>query len=814
MQADESENEASLPAEVDVHCKVSFSDDLFVKHSVEHVREVEKEIRHNTELKREELRLMVGRRYRDIIEAADDLHTMHNIAEDALGQLQALRSGISRLQQYPVIPKVSLPLGAQLRSNVLATFLADLCDMFSALSVQADWATLGWLFSLAVYVDSALIEFHGETPNMVRTIWRDVYASRCKLTEKCEQAFSPRLDADEVCQMLCCLMLMEKRPLDQLPSMFYSWCFKIFKGALLSTDLSFTEQIGECVTTWFRTIMLAHEIFYTDLNRVSLLVSTLNSFHTCKPAEIDQYIAVQRRAHRQCLEELLASFRPVDSVSPSDALIVDALHRETAAFLTKSLDAYTEDVGKTLQSLNDLKSLVERRESIQNALACVATNPKWTKACEELFGSDKERVMSIFYMPISQRAEQVVKAIVQRVFEAASDFDSIPNDLDCLQATWAASNDQSELHIAQRLLSMPSEVLEKCQFVDGEYKTMLDALDAFCTAYESSSQLLQEPLVTATVAAVQQFAERCQHVGSQRGNVTAAVHCAKFCQGLLTCCDHFKSAFFVRSKHTSAWHKITTVLNQLSEHKYSEWILAVAADVGSEVKENLHTQCDVRTQMENLLRYESVTIEDDQGVKNSSSKMLIPCSLSRWAFRLLHRMSRIGAAVGIHSVPRHLVKQLTHTAISSVVEAMDVLLESEDKPSQLLVVQLLFDLQVLTTLLLDDQSTKMKKRCRQTISTLKGRVDAFDLELMTPRLKANVKQQTLRLVTLFDAIVADGKYVTRQLNGTKYQPDDQSQMLMLNSQGCRFAKLPICDDWKMTIVAGNKEGETNSPDFH
>ncbi|KFD48803.1 hypothetical protein M514_10287 [Trichuris suis] len=809
----ESENEGSLPPSEDVHRKVSFSDDLFVKHSVDHVREVEKEIRRNTEAKREELRLMVGRRYRDIIEAADDLHTMHNIAEDALRQLEALRLSITRLQQYPAIPKFSLPLGAQLRSNVLAHFLADLCDMLSTLSAQPNWATLGWLFSLAVYVDSALIEFHGETPSKVRTIWRDVFASRSKLVEKCEQAFSPRLDADEVCQMLCCLVLLEKRPLEQLPSLFYSWCFKIFKGALLSTDLSFAEQIGECVTTWFRTIMLAHEIFYTDLNRVSLLARTLSSLHSCKPAEIDQYIAVQRRSHRQCLEELLVSFRPVDSISPSDALIVEALHRDTAAFLTKSLDAYTEDVGKILQSLDDLKSLVERRESIQAALAHVATNQKWTKACEELFGSDKDRIMGIFYMPISQRAEQVVKTIVKRVFEAASDFDHIPTDIDCLQATWAALNDQSELHIAQKLLCMPAEALKKCQFVDGEYKTMLDALDDFSTGYESFSQLLQEPLVAATVAAVQHFEERCRNVGSQSANVTAAVHCAKFCQGLLTCCDHFKSAFFVRSKHTSAWHKVTTVLNQLSELKYSEWILAVAAEVGSEVKENLHKQCDVRTQMENLLNYESVTIEDNQGVENSSSKMLVPCSLSRWAFRLLHRMSRMAAGVGIHSVPRHLVKQLSHTVITSVVEAIDLLLASEEKPSQLFVVQLLFDLQVLTMLLLDDQSTMMKKRCRQTISTLKGRVDAFDLELMTPRLKANVKQQTLRSITLFDAIVADGKCVTRQLNGAKYQPDDQSQMLMLNSQRCRFVKLPICDDWKMTI-AGNKEGEANCPSFH
>uniref|UniRef100_A0A5S6QW47 Conserved oligomeric Golgi complex subunit 1 n=1 Tax=Trichuris muris TaxID=70415 RepID=A0A5S6QW47_TRIMR len=811
--SDHSDRESVSLSKMELHPTTAFSDDLFVKYSVDQVREIEKKIRHSTELKREELRLMVGRRYRDIIEAANDLHSMHVIAEDALRQLQALRVSVSRLQQYPTVPKPSIPLVAELRSNILALFLADLCDMLSTLFAQPNWGTLGWLFSLAVHVDAALIECQDQVADTVRIIWRDVFASRSKLVLKCEQSFSPRLDADEVCQMLCSLVLLEEQPLERLSSIFYSWSLKIFKDALLCSDALFSEQISLCITTWFRTIMLAHDVFQTDVNSVSLLLRNLRSFHSCKPAEIVKYLAAQKRAYRQCLEELISSFCPVDLVSPSEASMLEALHRDTASFLTESLGAYSEDVGKMLRSIDDLKSLVDRRESIRNALACGISNPHWPKVCEQLFGSDKERIMAIFYTPISQRAEQVVKSTVSRVFEVASRFDDIPSEMDCLQATWAARNDDSEIRIAQRLLALPIEALKKCQFVDGEYKEMLDALSAFSAADESFCQRLQEPMVAATVAAVDDFAERCRNWNvDAEMNVMTAVHCAKFCQGLLTCCENFKAAFFVRSRHASAWQKVTTTLNQLTELKYSEWILAVTTEVGSEAKANLQKYSDIRMQMEGLLNYESVTIDDDQGT-NSSSKLLVPCRLSRWAFDLLHRMSCLAAAVGVHSMPRSLVKRFSLLVVTNIVEAIDLLLAKEEKLNQLVAVQLLLDLQVLTMLLLDEQSTMIKKRCRQTISALKGQVDAFDLELMTPRLKTNVTQQTLRLFTLFDGITADSKWTTRQLNGVKYIPDEQSQLLMLNTQRCRFVKLPICDDWKMN-VAGNKEGEVNDRHFH
>ncbi|GFO40997.1 conserved oligomeric Golgi complex subunit 1-like [Plakobranchus ocellatus] len=55
---------------------------LFEKHTVEKIRHLEKETRLDIEKKKEDLRVMVGERYRDLIEAADTITDMKTSAEN------------------------------------------------------------------------------------------------------------------------------------------------------------------------------------------------------------------------------------------------------------------------------------------------------------------------------------------------------------------------------------------------------------------------------------------------------------------------------------------------------------------------------------------------------------------------------------------------------------------------------------------------------------------------------------------------------------------------------------------------------------
>ncbi|NXJ70233.1 COG1 protein, partial [Rostratula benghalensis] len=70
---------------------------LFEAHTAAELREVERRLRAGIEQKREELRQMVGERYRDLIEAADTIAEMRLSADRLLGAVRGLqRGGVAR----------------------------------------------------------------------------------------------------------------------------------------------------------------------------------------------------------------------------------------------------------------------------------------------------------------------------------------------------------------------------------------------------------------------------------------------------------------------------------------------------------------------------------------------------------------------------------------------------------------------------------------------------------------------------------------------------------------------------------------------
>ena len=64
---------------------------LFLRYTVDQLNEIESKIRTDIERKREDLRQMVGERYRDIIEAADTIDAMHHCTRDIVDSLHGLR---------------------------------------------------------------------------------------------------------------------------------------------------------------------------------------------------------------------------------------------------------------------------------------------------------------------------------------------------------------------------------------------------------------------------------------------------------------------------------------------------------------------------------------------------------------------------------------------------------------------------------------------------------------------------------------------------------------------------------------------------
>ena len=72
---------------------------LFERYNTEEIRVIERKVRGEIEQKKEELRQMVGERYRDLIDAADTIGEMRQCSESVVQSIQDMHRYCQKLKQ-------------------------------------------------------------------------------------------------------------------------------------------------------------------------------------------------------------------------------------------------------------------------------------------------------------------------------------------------------------------------------------------------------------------------------------------------------------------------------------------------------------------------------------------------------------------------------------------------------------------------------------------------------------------------------------------------------------------------------------------
>lgn len=80
-------------------CEIKNPTVLFERYSTEEIRRIERRVRGDIEQKKEELRQMVGERYRDLIDAADTIGEMRRCSESVVRSIQDMQRYCHALKQ-------------------------------------------------------------------------------------------------------------------------------------------------------------------------------------------------------------------------------------------------------------------------------------------------------------------------------------------------------------------------------------------------------------------------------------------------------------------------------------------------------------------------------------------------------------------------------------------------------------------------------------------------------------------------------------------------------------------------------------------
>ncbi|TFK36962.1 hypothetical protein BDQ12DRAFT_608918 [Crucibulum laeve] len=306
-------------------------DELFTKYTVSEVKSVQQRLRRDADAKQEELRLMVGERYRDLLQASTSIISLAQSSRRVLEALDEAKHAILAQEEPPMPRQSSTSFTANDKHlhtlQVLSAhmkLLLDAPEHLWRLIERKKYLPAAWLFLLARVVHRVLVrdDEQDETWNsqgvdvmtefpLVQRQWDMVSQFRSQIIHKATLSLREAdVSRADTCATLVTLHLLDSRPLSDTLSALLSQRSKLLQSSLswdgaqaintmtsdsrhsngharnsasTSTRTStreIREAIRKALDTISQTISTARSIFEETGSQPSLLGLVLESIHS------------------------------------------------------------------------------------------------------------------------------------------------------------------------------------------------------------------------------------------------------------------------------------------------------------------------------------------------------------------------------------------------------------------------------------------------------------------------------------------------------------------------------------------------------
>ncbi|OJT10057.1 Conserved oligomeric Golgi complex subunit 1 [Trametes pubescens] len=491
---------ASLSQKLD--SSVNFNDidpdDLFTKYTVSEIRTVQHRLRAEADAKQEELRLMVGERYRDLLQASTSILALAKSSTNVLEALEEMRDTVHSIAPSRA-PKRAISgedkhLQALQSLSAHVKLLLDAPEHLWRLMERKSYLNAAWLFLLARVVHRALsqdeddqswhaygIDVSEQLP-LVQRQWDTIAPFRPQISHRAtlflrEQNSTP----GEVCATLLTLHLLDARPIPDMLSIYLAQRTKTLSGLLTrnastSANGNATDSKPNGKTPYRPRKVVVKEAKHnaeTVLEAVSRTVGTARLMFADAPSgdsslmkaalhlfQVPTDSLAQLPSELQLSTQLLLSSLP----SSSHLLLLPQNVRaykpyvDNTTLLSSSLQTQLRDklqawFKRALQELRDaLADWFSPLESIQEVWSVRSALLQWLKGVEGLDPSEQQELESVINAASLTQATAVWKTALGRL--EASFRDSIAAATTAL--TEAADGNLLDIQPITHLLQAPS----------------------------------------------------------------------------------------------------------------------------------------------------------------------------------------------------------------------------------------------------------------------------------------------------------------------------------------------------------------------
>ncbi|RXG73248.1 Conserved oligomeric Golgi complex subunit 1 [Armadillidium vulgare] len=177
---------------------------IFEKHSVKEIEDILKKMRSDIERKKEDLRIMVGERYRDLIEAADTITEMRNSAEAVCKNIERMEGLCESLQQRGLIGfKTKMSTSVDNSSRMLGSthqysiavqvkLLVDVPEILWELTEKREYLDAAKLLLLAQQTHTALQLSPNANDQVVNAVAAMTFIEGCDMKTSLKQVLDLR----------------------------------------------------------------------------------------------------------------------------------------------------------------------------------------------------------------------------------------------------------------------------------------------------------------------------------------------------------------------------------------------------------------------------------------------------------------------------------------------------------------------------------------------------------------------------------------------------------------------------------------------
>ncbi|XP_034394856.1 conserved oligomeric Golgi complex subunit 1 isoform X2 [Cyclopterus lumpus] len=419
---------------------------LFERYNTAEIRHVERKVRGEIEQKKEELRQMVGERYRDLIDAADTIGEMRQCSESVVQSIQDMHQYCHQLKQgrasassgrqegqrqwqekfYTMASQIKLLLeiperiwSAMEASQYLqATQLYLLCCHLHSL-LQLEAAT-GGLYSPVLARFPILVRQVATTGHFRSTILLD---SRSLLRGR---AVSDQAIAEA---LVSTMLLEDSSPRQALADFLLARKASIHQ--LLNQPqhgAGIKAQVCSLVELLVTTLFQAYAVFYlppeggprTGEGALScgMLFSTLENVTSTTYAAKDRRVLQEETSTGSWFKYLPPS---ITEFQPALRTLAQPIQREQLRNTLKQwIDTCKEDICRGVSSLlvyvKSLKGLAAIRDSVWDLLSTESISQHWSTVCQRLL----ERPLPVWDDFLQQLFLQRLQAITKEETEAIS----------------------------------------------------------------------------------------------------------------------------------------------------------------------------------------------------------------------------------------------------------------------------------------------------------------------------------------------------------------------------------------------------------